>query len=404
MNIGFVSSWLHRGATYVTVNYMKMLSQNNLYVYARGGEYFDNSFKFENAHVYKAKRLEGIRIDYKEFIRWLKKNNINIVIVNEQDEVEAICEAKIHCPEVIFGAYIDYYTEETVGNYFAYDFLICNTRRHYDVFKWHQQCFYLPWCVDTDLYKPIFKKENRVNTQISFFHSMGMSDRKGTDILIKTFIKYNLGEKSKLIIHTQKNISEILSPKEAEKNNIIIIQKTIPAPGLYYLGDVYVYPTKLDGLGLTIYEALSSGIPVITTDDAPMNEIIDNNRGKLIKVNKFISRSDGYYWPLAYVSEKSLFENMKFYIENIQRLKEEKLNARKYAIDNLKIEFCKNRLNSIINTLYTIDNKDWCKKYLRDKKLKRKILKRHEVVDLFIPKFLEAKIREKREENRRLKE
>ena len=399
MNIGFVSSWLHRGATYVTINYMKMLSQNNLYVYARGGEYFDGSFEFENTVIYKAKRLEGTKIDFKEFIKWIKKNNISIVIVNEQDEVEAICEAKLHCPEVIFGAYIDYYTEKTVKNYLAYDFLICNTKRHYDVFKWHPQCFYLPWCVDTELYKPIVKREK----EISFFHSMGMSDRKGTDILIKTFIKYKLGEKSKLIIHTQKNISNILSEKEAKKNNIIIIEKTVSAPGLYYLGDIYVYPTKLDGLGLTMYEALSSGIPVITTDDAPMNEIIENDRGKLVKVNKFISRSDGYYWPLAYISERDLFEKMKFYIENPEILEKEKVNARHYALDNLKIELCKKRLNSIVSTLYTIDNKKWCEDYLFDVKKQRKIFKKHEIVDLFIPKFLESKIREKRENKRRSK-
>jgi len=57
---------------------------------------------------------------------------------------------------------------------------------------------------------------------------------------------------------------------------------------LYYLGDVYVYPTTLDGLGLTVYEALASGLPVIATDVAPMNEIITEDNGKLVKVSSLV--------------------------------------------------------------------------------------------------------------------
>lgn len=399
LNIGFVSAWLHRGSTYVTINYMKMLSQYNLYVYARGGEYFDDDFKMEKIEIYKAKRLEGTKIDSEEFIRWIDTNKIDIIIVNEQDEVSAICKAKIKRPHVVIGAYIDYYTEKTVDNYNAYDFLICNTKRHYSVFKWHPQCYYLPWCVDTTLYKP----ETRQNKEITFFHSMGMSDRKGTDALINTFIKNNLGKNSRLVIHTQRNISNLISAEQAEKNNIEIIEKTVPAPGLYYMGDIYVYPTKLDGLGLTMYEALSSGMPVIATNDAPMNEIINNERGKLVEVSKFTARSDGYYWPLAYVSEDSLCESMRFYIENPTELEMEKNNARLYALNNLTIEKCQEKLMDIISNIHCIDNIKWCEEYIDKERNQEKMIKRHEIVDLFIPKFVEAHIREKLENKRRVK-
>lgn len=399
LNIGFVSAWLHRGSTYVTINYMKMLSQYNLFVYARGGEYFDDSFKMEKIDIYKAKRLEGTKIDSEEFIRWIDSNKIDIIIVNEQDEVAAICKAKIERPHVIIGAYIDYYTEKTVENYRAYDFLICNTKRHYSVFEWHPQCYYLPWCVDTNLYKP----EGNKNEEITFFHSMGMSDRKGTEALINTFIKNDLGKKSRLVIHTQRNISNLITTDQAEKNNIEIVEKTVPAPGLYYMGDIYVYPTKLDGLGLTMYEALASGMPVIATNDAPMNEIVSNERGKLVEVSKFTARSDGYYWPLAYVSEDSLCESMRFYIENPTALEIEKNNARQFALNNLAIENCQGKLNDIISNVHNIDNLEWCEKYIEDEKRQQKTIKRHEIVDLFFPKFLEAKIREKLENGRRIK-
>lgn len=400
MNIGFISSWLHRGASYVTINYMKMLKEHNLYVFARGGEYFDEKLSYENVSVYKARRLGGTIIDGDELIKWIKKNNIEMIIVNEQDEVEAICEAKLMFPNIKIGAYIDYYTESTVQNYKAYDFLLCNTKRHYSVFKWHPQCFYLPWCVDTDLYKPT----NTSRKEITFFHSMGMSNRKGTNILIKTFVKYNLGNKAKLIIHTQKDISNLISDQAAKENNIQIIKKTVQPPGLYNLGDVYVYPTTLDGLGLTMYEALSSGLPVVTTDDAPMNEIIDENRGVLVKVQKFISRSDGYYWPLAFVSEESLVKALNFYIENSDLLCLHKKNAREYALTQLNMDNCKRACTEIISSVRFLDNREWCCSYIENKKKHKKANKIHELIDLFMPKQVESLIRNAIEEKRHERE
>ncbi len=85
----------------------------------------------------------------------------------------------------------------------------------------------------------------------------------------------------KLIIHTQiplcgeidRNIISILK----EEKRIEVIERSVSAPGLYHLGDVYVYPTYLEGIGLTIAEAISSGLPVIVPDAAPMNEFVNES-------------------------------------------------------------------------------------------------------------------------------
>jgi len=154
-----------------------------------------------------------------------------------------------------------------------------------------------------------------------------MSTRKGTDILINAFIKGEFYKKNaRLIIHTQIDISNLISKDDALKFNIEIINKEVPHPGLYYLGDVYVYPTTLDGLGLTVYEALASGLPVIATDVAPMNEIITEDNGK-----------DAYYWPQAFVDEDALIAAMQFYVENRDKIDFYRSQARKYAEEKLNI-------------------------------------------------------------------
>jgi glycosyltransferase involved in cell wall biosynthesis len=57
-------------------------------------------------------------------------------------------------------------------------------------------------------------------------------------------------------------------------SRIEFIEKTIPAPGLYFRGDVFVYPTRLEGIGLCVPEALACGLPVITTENSPMNKFV----------------------------------------------------------------------------------------------------------------------------------
>jgi glycosyltransferase involved in cell wall biosynthesis len=339
MNIGFVSTWFERGAAYVTKAYIDALNNvdNNLYVYARGGESFaKGNSTWDRDYVTWGLRLAGTNINKKHIYSWIIKNNIEVLFFNEQHEFSIVASIKKDFKNLKVGAYIDYYKEDTIELFNIYDFIICNTRRHYEAFSNHKQKYYVPWGTNIDLFSPV-EKDTKKNEGIVFFHSAGMSKRKGTSILIDAYIQGELFKNSRLIIHSQADIEFIsgYNREQLKKYNIEIIEKTVKAPGLYYMGDVYVYPTKLEGLGLTMYEALACGLPVITTNNPPMNEVINDNVGKLVEVEKTYCRSDGYYWPLTTVSKVDLINKMNFYISNSDKISEYKINARKYAEANL---------------------------------------------------------------------
>ena len=365
MNIGIVTTWFERGAAYVSRQYMVSLqTQNNVFIYARAGEKYgkdDKNWNLENV-TWGIKTDNRVRthIDLNEFKKWLKKYNIEVVFFNEQVwwEPVLLCNSL----SIKTGAYIDYYTEETIPFFGCYDFLICNTRRHFDTFCWHKQVYYIPWGTNVNLYKPQ-KTIPGNKDNITYFHSAGMNPfRKGSDLVIKAFSEICI-DKSKLIVHTQKSLDKVfpdlgkIIKDLKDSGKLVCVEETIPMPGIYYMGDVYVYPSRLDGIGLTIIEALSCGLPVITCDNPPMNEFVNDDIGKLVKIDKLYSRFDGYYWPQCVPNYESLKLSMKWYIDNIEKLNTIKKKVREHALEYL--DWNKNSvvLNEIFEKTKILDTK-----------------------------------------------
>lgn len=329
MNLGIITTWFDRGAALVSRAYRDVLKNEGVRVsiYARGGEvYGRGNPAWDTDDVTWAPRLGGTKqykhsynvFDYDHYSKWLSNCMIDTVLFNEENNFAVIRLTKeLGC---IVGAYVDYYTRETAPLFRVFDFLICNTNRHYSVFSGIPNCWYIRWGTDVDLFTP----GDRISVpgRPVFFHNAGMSPRrKGTDIVLEAF--HSLRGQSSLVIHTQCNLQEFGIPGAALIHpRLRIIQRTVPPPGLYQLGDVYLYPSRLDGIGLTLCEALSSGLPTIATNVQPMNEFVTHNRtGLLIRSTDEHQRADEYYWPEVAPDPNDLRSAMEYFIENPEVLR-----------------------------------------------------------------------------------
>jgi len=342
LRIGIVTTWFERGAAYVSRQYKEILEPDcEVFIYARGGEeQAKGSPIWDSDHVTWTGLLHDTRVDLKHFEEWVDINRLEVVFFNEQRWWPVVKHAR--SLNIKIGAYIDYYTEKTLDLFDVYDFLICNTKRHFEAFNWHPQAYYIPWGTDVCLFKP----ESLELVQkgiLTFFHSAGMSpvSRKGTDVTIRAFNEIsNLN--CKLVIHTQIDLKKVLSSSDYQilkelikRKKVVVINETVSAPGLYYLGDVYVYPTKLEGIGLSIIEALSTGMPTIVPDEAPMNEFIDFRNGLLVKVERRYSRSDGYYWPQCMIKSSELAGAMRKYVDEMEEIPKIRKYIRQRALSEL---------------------------------------------------------------------
>ena len=283
--VGIVTAWFERGGGYVSRQYREILEPHfDVHVFARRGrKYVANLDEWTDQRVWWADSYEfpgAMRFSKKEFRKWIERNGIEIVFFNEQRWWQPL----LWCKEwgLTIGSYIDYYTKDDFELFDIYDFLICNTKRHFAAFSWHRNAVYVPWGVDLDLFKPQHQPSHPSGgqEQVRFFHSAGMDPaRKGTDLLLKAFAKTR--KAGRLIIHTQVDLTtrfpdlKRLVADLVDQGCLTIIQKTTEPPHLYYLGDVYVYPSRLDGLGLSLPEAVSCGMAVIASNQEPMSEFVN---------------------------------------------------------------------------------------------------------------------------------
>lgn len=366
MNIGIVTTWFERGAAYVSRQFMEVLQKRDtVFIYARGGEKYakgDPKWDLPNVtwgvrNLAKMRQISMMYIDKKDFKKWIDKNKIEILLFNEQQWWIPL----IWCKEwgIKTVAYVDYYNELTIPLFDIYDCLICNTLRHSFAFRKHSNARYLKWGTNVELYKPM----NDIHDKITFFNSAGMAPiRKGTDFVIKAFYGCRNRKDAKLLIHTQRplrnTIPEImpLVDELLKEGTMEIVEKTVSAPGLYHCADVYVYPSRLDGIGLTLMEAASSGLACITVDNPPMNEFVEDKFGFKCKVEYQYSRNDGYYWPMCSVDLDSLTQIMEEMIAGKIDVEEMKNNARTYAL--CELDFNKNmmQLSGIFDSITMSSN------------------------------------------------
>lgn len=67
--------------------------------------------------------------------------------------------------------------------------------------------------------------------------------------------------------------------------NMMIFNRGLPARdlwGLYAVADVYLQPSKAEGLGMPILEAMACGVPCVATDTGALTELLEKERGYLV--------------------------------------------------------------------------------------------------------------------------
>jgi len=173
---------------------------------------------------------------------------------------------------------------------------------------------HLPYPIDTEYFCPL-----DVKAGYTFAHSEGWGGsghRKGTDLIYTAYqqLQHIVKEKPTMWMHGQPG--EVRHSHLQQKGMTSVQQKDLSnAIDLYRQGSIYVCPSRREGLGLPILEAMACGLPVITTDAAPMNEWFPKDYPLLVKVR---NQSDLPYGdvPMYTPDALDLMKKMEFAYKN----------------------------------------------------------------------------------------
>jgi glycosyltransferase involved in cell wall biosynthesis len=145
---------------------------------------------------------------------------------------------------------------------------------------------YVQWGVHPDLIP--YASQPDPGPEVHYFYPAGfLSKRKPLKPILSAFSKVsdpNLRLTVKAQVERQ---SKRLHRAAAEDPRIEVILEDLPTDAhlrLFAGADVCLSPSRWEGLGLHLYEATAFGMPVITNDNPPMNEIVvDGLNGLLVK-------------------------------------------------------------------------------------------------------------------------
>ena len=174
------------------------------------------------------------------------------------------------------------------------DFVINFTKVGHKIYLEHwpgNYFMHIPYPIDTDYFNPGNAAKPRsfiskiLQFQYTFLHSSGWGGagfRKGTDLIPIAFRQLEYKYKDKI------SLSILGQPGEQQHNSadrtffhIINLDEAID---LYRNGKIFICPSRREGLGLPILEAMACGLPVITTDASPMNEWFPEDYPLLVNV------------------------------------------------------------------------------------------------------------------------
>ncbi|MAD97266.1 MAG: group 1 glycosyl transferase [Flavobacteriaceae bacterium] len=122
----------------------------------------------------------------------------------------------------------------------------------------------------------------KYNLPDKFFFFLGNTDpKKNTKGTLKAYSDYLKASKSdhKLVMldydltELMKILEEIGDPKLIDKIVLTGYVKNTDLPAIYSLCDIFLYPSLRESFGIPILEAMSCGVPVITSNTSSMPEV-----------------------------------------------------------------------------------------------------------------------------------
>ncbi|MBD1808353.1 glycosyltransferase family 4 protein [Microcoleus sp. FACHB-SPT15] len=157
-----------------------------------------------------------------------------------------------------------------------------------------QKLAVIPNGVDVQKYSPGSSNfKSQLKAQRLFVYQGRISTEKNVEALLKAWKQCELGESSKLVIVGNGSLWASLMPFYGEEHSIIWLgfvadeQRRID---ILRAADVFILPSLLEGLSLSLLEAMACGVACVATDAGADGEVLENGAGVVLNTHRVTSQ------------------------------------------------------------------------------------------------------------------
>lgn len=333
MRIGICAYWFNRGQGVVARQLRSALDSLGFetFVLARPTRasnirpaFIDRTGVWDQPRITEASEY---RIPAQELVAWGRDNELDVVFFDQNYEFEAI-EALRRTGVRTVGRFVweQFAPEHVEPSKRALDVIYSLTKCERD--RYAALGISSPrvrWGIHPELLefaKDLSPDASMPREGVAFFYPAGfLTKRKPVAQVLSAFHRLP-GDRARLIVkgQVQRRLAR-LDRATRRDPRVRVILDDLPTDEhlrLFASADVCVAPSRWEGLGLHLYESMALGLPVITNDDPPMNEVItDGVNGFLVSSRRRGRARSGI--PARAPSVRGLADAMRRSLDMTQR-------------------------------------------------------------------------------------
>ncbi|HEY9796969.1 MAG TPA: glycosyltransferase family 4 protein [Leptolyngbyaceae cyanobacterium] len=152
----------------------------------------------------------------------------------------------------------------------------------------------IPNGVDVQKYSPgPSNLKFQFNAQRLFVYQGRISTEKNVEALLRAWKQSDLGNSSKLVIVGNGTLSASLMPFYGEEHGIIwlgFVADEERRIEILRAADVFILPSLLEGLSLSLLEAMACGVACVATDAGADGEVLEHGAGVILNTHRVTSQ------------------------------------------------------------------------------------------------------------------
>jgi 1,2-diacylglycerol 3-alpha-glucosyltransferase len=294
MRIGICAYWFNRGQGVVARQIRSVLDElgHETFVLARPtresnirSAFVDRTDVWDQPGVTEASSYD---IPASDYLDWAKDTGIEVAFFDQNYGFEGITELRRSGVRTVGRFVWEQFSDADVAPAkeafeVIYSLTRCEVERYATM---GIESPYVQWGVHPDLLP--YEREPSSDGPVEFFYPAGfLSKRKPLKPILNAFGAVKNPDIRLTVKAQVERQAKRLHRAAAEDPRIEVILEDLPTDEhlrLFAAADVCLSPSRWEGLGLHLYEASAFGMPVITNDNPPMNEIVvDGVNGLLVK-------------------------------------------------------------------------------------------------------------------------